>query len=142
LPPNYSSPGPDSMLRYFSSTPAKSCITLLLWAHTLGATIARRIVVDDAETDKILYSKGWTESHSCPGCPAGSDRTQDYINNGTWHRQVRNKSDNLLALMDLVGQCGEDFRPWKCGLQFHVHWSVLVPSFHRSHHMTPARNLC
>jgi len=115
------------MLRSFSSTPAKSYIALLLWAHTLGATIARRIVVDDAETDKILYSTGWTESYSCPECPADSNRTQGYINHGTWHRHVRNKYDNLLALMNL-GQGGEDFRPWKCGLQVHVQWSVLVPS--------------
>jgi len=89
------------MLRSFSSTPAKSYIALLLWAHTLGTTIARRIVVDDAETDKILYSTGWTESRSCPECPADSNRTQGYVNHGTWHRHVRNTSDVLLALMNL-----------------------------------------
>ena len=67
--------------------PTKSCIMLLLWPHTLGTAMAKKIIVDDAETDKIAYSKGWTEHHDCPGC---SPRLpQPYIHNNTWHRHVR-----------------------------------------------------
>ena len=79
------------MLRSFSSAQAKySCITLLLWAHILGVTIARTVVVDDSETDKIIYSKGWIENHGCLGCPVASG----LVHNSTWHRHVGNNFDN------------------------------------------------
>ena len=126
------------MLQNFSSIPAKLCITLLLWAHTLGMAMAKKIIVDDTETDKIVYSKGWTENHGCPGCP--EHLRQSPVYNSTWHRHVRYKSDNWLVLINLR-QWGEDSGPqWKYALQFYVHRSVLTPYFHKSHHMTPARD--
>ena len=81
-------------------------MTLLLWAHTLGVALAKKIIVDDSDTDRIVYTSGWAVYRGCPGCPTGLDQTQTY--NSTWHRHVRYKSDNWLALINLR-QWGEEY---------------------------------
>ena len=72
------------MLQRFSSAHAKSCITLLFWAHVLGVTTARTVVVDDSDTDKITYSKGWSWNRACLACT----NVYEQIYNSTWHRHV------------------------------------------------------
>ena len=101
------------MLRTISSVHAKSCIVLIIWAHILGVTIAREVVVDDSETDKIIYSKGWAEYPGCIGCTQVPD--WEYVHGGTWHRHVAYNSDNQLALINLR-QLGRVFKPlWSFG---------------------------
>ena len=135
-------PGLGSMLRSISSAHAKSCITFLLWAHIPRMAIARQVVVDDSETDKIIYSNGWAGYPNCVGCMQAPDLALPHVYNGTWHRYVVYNSDNQLALI-ILSQLGRVFIPiWGFELQLQIQWSVLVPSFHRSHHMTPARNSC
>lgn len=95
-----SSPGINSMLRSFSSIPAKSSIMLLYSAHTLGVGMAKTIIVDDANTDKIVYSKGWTENHGFPWHPDLRDWAGTYVYNSTWHRHVKYRSDDELAETD------------------------------------------
>ena len=130
------------MLWSISLAHAKSCTTLLLWVHILRVAIARKVVVDDSATDKIIYSKGWAEYPDCVGCTQVPDLALAHVHNGTWHRHVAYNSDNQLALI-ILSQLGRVFIPlWRFGLQFQVLWLVLVPSFHRSHHKTPARNCC
>ena len=85
------------MLGSISLAHAKSCVTLLLWALILGVAIARKVVVDDSETDKIIYSKGWAEFPGCLGCTRAPDLVQAHVNNGTWHRHVAYNSNNQLA---------------------------------------------
>ena len=105
--PHPTTPNPAlcSMLRSISSTHA---IMLLLWAHILRVAIARRVVVDDSETDKIRYSKGWAEYPGCLGCTQALDLPREYVNNGTWHGHVAYNSDNQLALINL-SQLGREF---------------------------------
>ena len=79
------------MLRRFYSAHAKVCTTLLLWSHILGVTIARTVIVDDSETDKITYSPGWTQNY---GCPAECTDASDVPHYNTWHRHVGYNSDN------------------------------------------------
>ena len=95
------------MLRMFSSARAKSCKTLLLWAHILGVTIAT-VVVDDSETDKIIYSDWWNVTHLCSGCTRPSGLPSGLPLGDTWRRHVGYNSDNWLALIDL--------RQWIFGL--------------------------
>jgi len=71
------------MFRSFFSTPAESCISLLLSASVLGVTIAKTIVVDDGDTDRIAYSQGWIQCPEHPACPPKLGQVQPH--NGTWH---------------------------------------------------------
>ena len=109
-------PGLGSMLLSISSVHAKSCMTLLLWAHILRLANGRKVVVDDSETDKIIYSKGWAEYTGCVGCTQAPNLTLAY--NGSWHTYVAHNSDNQLALINL-SQLGRVFKQlWRFGLQF------------------------
>ena len=76
------------MLRIFSSAHAKSCITLLLCALILGVTMARAVVVDDSETDRIIYSDGWIGNYLCSGCMRQSGLPSGLPLGDTWHRHV------------------------------------------------------
>ena len=84
------------MPHIFSSAHAKSCETLLLWAHILGVTIARTVVVDDSETDKIIYSKEWISFRrgtvGNQTCSSGCS-SMPHIYNDTWHAYVGYNSD-------------------------------------------------
>ena len=77
------------MLRTFLA-PAKSFIWLLLWAHT--PTIANTIIVDDSETNRIVFGEGWIE---CPGnamCWPAEGVAEVY--NHSWHQYVQATSSN------------------------------------------------
>ena len=65
--------------------------------------IARKVVVDDSETDQIIYSNGWIDHDfpDCHDCPHGYALPLLNAHNGTWHRYVEYHSDNQLAPINL-----------------------------------------
>jgi hypothetical protein len=48
---------------------------------------AKIVVVDDADTDQVIYSStGWNIGNTCTGCFAQPNRT--LASDGTWHECV------------------------------------------------------
>jgi len=63
----------------------------LLWTQLLASIAGAQarttlVVVDDADTDRISYSKAWNPGNECPGCAAQPDKSKPI--NGTWHEYV------------------------------------------------------
>ena len=56
----------------------------LLLVCTVGVQAGTKsIIVDDADTDLISYSKGWNIGNQCAGCAAQPDKSK--AQDGTWH---------------------------------------------------------
>lgn len=67
---------------YFGPAMYAALVTLL--AGYSNVVDAKTFVVDDSETDRIIYSSNnWNVGNTCGGCYARPDRAKAY--KGTWH---------------------------------------------------------
>ena len=63
-------------------------LRFLLWlpqlAYILGVQAGTRsVIVDDAATNQIKYSKGWNVGNDCAGCAAHPSKDKAW--DATWH---------------------------------------------------------
>ena len=71
------------LLLAISQFPFTVALFLLIGGRRLEA---KRVIVDDSDTSRIIYSSGWGIGKNCTSCFAKPDPAQPA--NGTWHECV------------------------------------------------------